>query len=112
MVRMTELLTTWYFKCADESSSIAIQGTRSSNDGALIRRWAIEGAGIALKSYWDIADDLKAKRLVTIMDNYQYDFTRTGTSGGADLHVIYPNRKFISQRTVAFIDALKDHFTQ
>lgn len=111
MVRMAEPLTTWHFQRNGENSSISIQGTRSSNDGALIRRWAIEGAGIALKSYWDIADDIKAKRLVTIMENYQYDFNRTGTTGRADLHVIYPNRKFISQRTLAFINALKDHFS-
>ena len=111
MVRMAEPLTTWHFQGMDGNRSISIQGTRSSNDGALIRRWAIEGAGIALKSYWDIAEDLKAKRLVMIMDNYQYDFNRTGAKGEADLHVIYPNRKFISQRTSAFIDALKLHFT-
>lgn len=110
MVRMAEPLTTWHFQGTAGNSSISIQGTRASNDGALIRRWAIEGAGIALKSYWDIAEDLKAKRLVTVMDNYQYDFNRTGTTGGADLHVIYPNRKFISQRTIAFIEALKQHF--
>jgi DNA-binding transcriptional LysR family regulator len=111
MVRMSEPLTTWHFQGTKDSSSISIQGTRSSNDGALIRRWAIEGAGIALKSYWDIAEDLKAKRLVTIMDDFQYDFNRTGGIGGADLHVIYPSRKFISPRSIAFIDALKLHFT-
>jgi len=111
MVRRAEPLTTWHFQGMNGHSSISIQGIRSSNDGALIRRWAIEGVGIALKSYWDIAEDLKAKRLVTVMDNYQYDFNRTGTTGGADLHVIYPNRKFISQRTSAFIDALKQHFS-
>ncbi|KGJ94112.1 transcriptional regulator, LysR family [Colwellia psychrerythraea] len=111
MVRMAEPLTTWHFQGTAGNSSISIQGTRASNDGALIRRWAIEGAGIALKSYWDIAEDLKAKRLVTIMDNYQYDFNSTGATEGADLHVIYPNRRFISQRTIAFIDALKKHFS-
>ncbi|HBY84851.1 MAG TPA: LysR family transcriptional regulator [Colwellia sp.] len=111
MVRRAEPLTTWHFQGMNGHSSISIQGIRSSNDGALIRRWAIEGVGIALKSYWDIAEDLKAKRLVTVMDNYQYDFNRTGTTGGADLHVIYPNRKFISQRTTAFIEALKQHFS-
>mgnify|MGYP000053002184 FL=1 len=111
MVRMTEPLTTWYFQNTDGKSSISIQGTRSSNDGAVIRRWAVEGAGIALKSYLDITADLKAKRLVTIMDNYQHDFSRLGTSLGSDLHAIYPNRKFIPQRTTEFIRALKEYFS-
>ena len=111
LVRMTEPLTTWYFQNNEKSSSVAIKAARASNDGALIRRWAVEGAGIAIKSYWDIASDLKAKRLVTILDNYQLDFNRAGTSGRADLHAIYPNRKFIPQRTQAFINALIEHFT-
>ena len=111
MVRMTEPLTTWYFQIADENESVTIQAARTSNDGALIRRWAVEGAGIALKSYWDIAADLKEKRLVTVMNNYTHDFERTGTSGGSDLHAIYPSRKFIPQRTQGFIDALAEHFS-
>lgn len=111
MVRKAEPLTTWHFQISDEKISISIKAARSSNDGALIRRWAIEGKGIALKSYWDVADDLKAKRLVTIMDNYQPDFSRIGASVGADLHAIYPSRKFIPQRTIEFIKALTEYFS-
>lgn len=111
MVHMTELSTTWYFQDENEKKSMSIKAARASNDGALIRRWAIEGAGIALKSYWDIADDLKANRLVMIMDNYKHDFNRIGTSDGADLHAIYPNRKFIPQRTIEFMNALTKHFS-
>jgi DNA-binding transcriptional LysR family regulator len=111
MVRKAEPLTTWHFQTSEEKRSISIKAARSSNDGALIRRWAIEGKGIALKSYWDVADDLKTKRLVTIMDNYQPDFSRIGASAGADLHAIYPNRKFIPQRTIEFIKALTEHFS-
>jgi DNA-binding transcriptional LysR family regulator len=111
MVRMTEPLTTWYFQQSNESKAISIQAARASNDGALIRRWAIEGAGIALKSYWDIADDLKEGRLVTVLDNYNHDFNRTRASGGADLHAIYANRKFIPQRTIEFINALTTYFS-
>lgn len=111
MVRATEPLTTWHFQMADEEISISIQPAWASNDGALIRRWALEGVGIALKSFWDVADDLKAKRLVTVLDNYTHDFERKGTSGGADLHVVYPSRKFIPQRTRGFIEALADHFS-
>jgi hypothetical protein len=45
------------------------------------------------------------------MDAPQYDVNLSGATGGADLHVIYPSRKFISPRSIAFIDALKLHFT-
>ncbi len=111
MVRMAEPLTTWYFQSAEEKIPISIKAARSSNDGALIRRWAIEGAGIALKSYWDVVADLEAKRLVTILDNYQHDFSRIGASVGSDLHAIYPNRKFTPQRTLEFIRVLMEYFS-
>jgi DNA-binding transcriptional LysR family regulator len=111
MVRMAEPLTTWHFQSINGKRSISIKGARSSNDGAVIRRWAIEGAGIALKSYLDVAADLESKRLVTIMDNYQYDFSRIGASVGSDLHAIYPNRKFTPQRTIEFIRALTEYFS-
>lgn len=111
MVRMAEPLTTWHFQSINGKRSISIKGARSSNDGAVIRRWAIEGAGIALKSYLDVATDLESKRLVTIMDNYQHDFSRIGASVGSDLHAIYPNRKFTPQRTIEFIRALTEYFS-
>ena len=111
MVRASEPLTTWYFKTADGEQSISIQAARASNDGALIRRWALEGAGIALKSFWDVANDLKAKRLVTVLDDYTQDFESKGVSGGADLHVIYPSRTYLPQRTRGFIDVLSEYFS-
>ncbi len=111
MVRASEPLATWHFKTAEGGQSISIQAARASNDGALIRRWVLEGAGIALKSFWDVANDLKTKRLVTVLDDYTQDFESKGVSGGADLHVIYPSRTYLPQRTRGFIDALSDYFS-
>jgi len=111
MVRATEPLTTWHFQTADGKQTVLIQPAWATNDGALIRRWAIEGAGIALKSYWDVANDLKAKRLVTVLDDYTQDFERQGTTSGADLHVVYPNREFLPLRTRGFIEALLEYFS-
>jgi len=111
MVRATEPLTTWHFQTDAGKQTVLIQPARATNDGALIRRWTLEGAGIALKSYWDIVNDLKAKRLVTVLDDYTQDFERQGTTGGADLHVVYPNRDFLPLRTRGFIEALLEYFS-
>lgn len=111
MVRATEPLTTWHFQTADGRQSVLIQPAWASNDSALIRRWALEGAGIALKSFWDVANDLKAKRLVTVLEDYTKDFERQGISGGADLHVLYPSREFLPLRTRGFIEALTEYFS-
>lgn len=83
----------------------------SSNDGALVRRWALEGAGIALKSYWDIKDDLERNKLVTVLDDFISDFEPKGVTTGADIHVIYPARDYLPERTRAFIEVLADYFS-
>lgn len=43
----------------------------SSNDGESTRLWAEEGLGIILRSEWDVVDDLRSKRLVRILPDYQ-----------------------------------------
>lgn len=110
MVRAAEPLTTWHFQTAHGAQSVSIQPARASNDGALIRRWALEGAGIVLKSYWDVADDLKAHRLVPVLGDYMQDFEQKGSIGGTDLHVVYPGREYLPLRTRGFIEALAEHF--
>ena len=112
MVRSAEPLTRWHFKEKNTVNTVLIEPTRSSNDGALIRQWALEGAGIALKSIWDVKADLKAGRLISLLDQYNHDFERQGTSQGADLHLVYPNREFLPLRTRAFIDVLVNYFSE
>lgn len=41
--------------------------TLSTNDAELARIWALGGAGIALKSRWDVAEDLDAGRLRPVL---------------------------------------------
>lgn len=111
-VRLAEPMTTWHFQTTEGQQSITIQPARMTNDGALLRRWAVEGAGIVLKSIWEVTADIEAKRLVTVLDDYTKDFYRKGISSGSDIHVVYPNREFLPHRTRGFIDALADYFSQ
>ncbi len=39
----------------------------STNDGELARLWALDGAGVVIKSLWDVADDLEAGRLEQVL---------------------------------------------
>ncbi len=110
MFRATEPLTNWYFQTQKGVETVAINAARSTNDGALIRQWAIEGAGIALKSYLDVEADLKAKRLVTVLDDFMQDFNKQSISGGSDLQLVYPSRQYMPQRVQGFIDLLVAHF--
>ncbi|MEF2071263.1 LysR substrate-binding domain-containing protein [Consotaella aegiceratis] len=49
---------------------IRIQPHLASNDGEVVRTWALAGRGIIVRSEWDVADDLRAGRLVRILRDH------------------------------------------
>ncbi|MEL7226296.1 MAG: LysR family transcriptional regulator, partial [Cyanobacteria bacterium J06576_12] len=73
MERLGEQLNQWNFSSKShpaDSTTIKVHAALIGSDGALIRQWAIAGAGIALKSWWDVTQDISDGRLVTVLDNY------------------------------------------
>lgn len=102
--------TKWYFITPQGERSINVCPSRSSDDGAQIRQWAIEGAGIALKSIWDIANDLRSNRLVTLLDDYSPDYQSKKMAVGTDLYITYPDRKYVPNRIHAFVEQLQSYF--
>ncbi len=111
MVRQMEPLTTWYFTKDSEQSEVSLNPSRSTNDGALVRQWAIDGLGIALKSAVDVADDINSKRLVNILKKYTPDFQRGSMENRADLYILYPSRQFVPKRVRSFISMLDEYFS-
>lgn len=110
MVQIRTPMTKWFFQTSLGEKSINITPVRSCDDGAQVREWAVRGAGIALKSLWDVADDLKTGRLVTLLDDQQPDYQSKKLSIGSDLYVAYPNRDYMPKRTKEFIIKLKEYF--
>ncbi|MFK8079042.1 MAG: LysR family transcriptional regulator [Granulosicoccus sp.] len=110
MVQIRTPLSKWFFSLPDGEISITINPSRSCDDGAQIRNWAVEGAGIALKSYWDVAMDLQTGRLVTLLDDFHPDYQSKKLSIGADLYVAYQDRKYLPKRIREFNSTLKTYF--
>ncbi len=51
MVRNNEEMKTWHFQDEELHNVITVEPkSRFSDDGEVIRQWALDGAGIALKS--------------------------------------------------------------
>lgn len=108
-----EALNHWHFDTKGEDTkgeqeSIIVPVTLSSNDGSQIRKWALNGLGIALKSYCDVEADLQENKLIPILDEYQQNYQL----GDSDLNAVYLSRKFMPDRTRAFIDMLASHFNR
>lgn len=57
----------WQFTTPKGTTRVRVSGDRTSDDGDLVRRWAVDGAGIAYKSGLDLADDLRAGRLERLL---------------------------------------------
>lgn len=110
MVQTRTPMTKWFFQTNQGEKSIVIQPSRSCDDGAVVRQWALEGAGIALKAYWDVAADLKAGRLVSVLDDVNPDYQSKKTSVGSDLFIAYQDRKFIPKRTRELISRIQHYF--
>jgi len=53
-----------------EKVSMRIKPTFTSNDGEVIRGWAVEGLGIVERSEWSISADLQAGRLIQILPDW------------------------------------------
>lgn len=71
-------------------------------DGYLARRWAIAGMGIALKSLFDVIDDLQSGRLVRVLPDY--------TAGRFAIHAVFPSRRFPTARVRALHTVVASHF--
>ncbi|QGZ65051.1 LysR family transcriptional regulator [Paraburkholderia acidisoli] len=78
----------WTFWRGDEATVVSVRGDRCSDDGELVRRWAVAGHGLAYKSRLDVLADLDAGRLETALDAY--------TGEGAPLHLVCAHRTMLS----------------
>ena len=118
LVSGSEPLTNWYFQTSVGIESIGIKATRSTNDGAVARDWALDGAGIVLKSYLEVIDDIKAGRLLVVLDEFAVDYKKEkrdkksieALSSIADLYIVYPSRQYLPKRVKAFAERMQACF--
>lgn len=61
----------WPFMMDGAPASVRVRAALMANDGAQTRRWALDGAGLALKSWLDVAHDLHNGRLVSVLDDWR-----------------------------------------
>lgn len=78
----------WRFFDGDRECSVAISGNRVSDDGDLVRRWALAGEGLAYKSRLDVARDLQSGRLQSALDDYR--------SEASPLYLVVAHRQLLS----------------
>lgn len=85
----------WIFS---DGRSIHVKGALSTNNGELAHRWALDGAGLILKSVWDVHDDIEAGRLEVVLPDI--------TLPAAPIHAIFPHSRLAAARVRLCVDFL------
>jgi len=78
------------------------EGTLSSNDGAVLRDWALAGQGLAWRSVWEVGEDIAAGRLVELLARF--------AAPPVGVFAVFPQRRLLPLRVRMFIDTLKHGF--
>ncbi|WP_118137660.1 LysR family transcriptional regulator [Oceanicella sp. SM1341] len=89
----------WRFGAGPSTQQVTVQGNKVVNDGYLVRRWAMLGHGIILKSELDVRKDLAAGRLVALLEDF--------AAPAIPMQIMFPPGRAQPRRIGAFADALK-----
>ncbi|MCU7932462.1 MAG: LysR family transcriptional regulator [Candidatus Thiodiazotropha sp. (ex Codakia rugifera)] len=110
--RLGEPLNDWqFYNESRQKKIIKVPAALASNDGAVIRHWALAGMGIAFKSVWDVKNDIAAGHLQTILDDFVLGF-QPGDGEKTGLQLVYPNRRYVPAQVMRFIGFFQSYLTK
>lgn len=89
----------WFFLVDDRVVSFKPSGRMSCNDGEVLTRWLCDGSGIAWRSRWEVASELTAGTLVTVLDDYM--------PASYDVTAVYPVQPHLPAKVGLFIEWLR-----
>lgn len=81
-----------------DGRSINVKGKLSTNNGELAHRWALSGAGLVLKSIWDVEDDIRGGRLDVVLPG--------ASLAAAPIHVVLPHSRLAAAKVRLCVDFL------
>ena len=89
----------WTFRdLKGDEHSVRVTGTLHSNNGDLLVEAATQGAGIAMELSIIVGPEIRAGRLVPILEGY--------LAPGLTIYAIYPTRRHLSAKVRVFLDFL------
>ena len=94
----------WELYNDNQKYKVKMGSDRAVNDGDIVRRWCVDGTGIAKKSAIDVAEDLLAGRLKRLMPDYKIPLT--------EMWLVLPSRQLITPAIRLIRDELKHTISQ
>ena len=91
----------WKLRAGSQERSVKVTGPLSTNHGEMAVQWALDGHGIVLRSWWDVAADLQAGRLVPLLPEWRQE---------ANIWAVYPTRLERSAKVRVCVEFLQEFF--
>ncbi|MBE7638167.1 LysR family transcriptional regulator [Sneathiella sp. P13V-1] len=92
----------WIFEGEEKVQKFSVKGSLDSNNGDVLRQWALEGQGIALKSVWEIQSELRSGKLVHVLPELH--------PKNVAISALYPQGHITPPKVRVTLDHLKKHF--
>ena len=78
-------------------------GALASNHGEIVHQWCLDGQGVALRSAWDVKENIDSGRLVHILPEYFQP---------ANIWAVYVSRLATSAKVRVTVEFLRDYFRE
>src|SRR4029077_5472995 len=88
----------WRLSIAGHIRTVAVNGRFSATNAEAVRDATLAGYGIARLATFLISDDLRARRLVRVLEDFAAD--------GPAVRAVYPSSRHLSPKVRSFIDEL------
>jgi len=92
----------WAFVIDGDVAHIRPPARLDCSDGQVLHAWCLAGLGLAWRSLWEVEADLRAGRLVSVLDAH--------AAPPNGIYAVFPQRKHLPLRVRLWIDWLKDTF--
>ncbi|APA89684.1 LysR family transcriptional regulator (plasmid) [Paraburkholderia sprentiae WSM5005] len=82
--------------------TVAMENAWETNDGALARAWTLSGFGIARKTIWDAAADIRAGKLQVVLPEW--------VESEPGIYAVLNRNRYMTPRVRVLLDFLVDRF--
>jgi DNA-binding transcriptional LysR family regulator len=83
-----------------DGTTMPVRCNLTCNDGELAHGWALQGAGLVLKSIWDTHGDIEAGRLEVVLPKLRLP--------AAPIHAVYPHSRHAAAKVRLCVEFLAD----
>jgi DNA-binding transcriptional LysR family regulator len=88
----------WTLESPSGPVVVPVSGRFDADDGDVLTEWALQGAGVVLKPFWEVADHLRRGDLEVLMPSFPPE--------PVSLTLLYPNKHLLPARVRLFADFL------